>query len=210
MIAHVMRRAIAANIGPVFVACCDNEVANAVKAVGGRAIMTDPDLPSGSDRVNAALDIIDPLGQFEVVINLQGDMPTIAPALLNTLVSVMEKGADMATLAVETLDLQEITDPNVVKVVMTSEGRALYFSRAALPHGLGPVFHHLGVYAYRRKSLAKFCRLPPSPLEQRERLEQLRALEAGMQIDVAIVESAPIGVDTPEDLRRVIAILEDE
>ncbi|MGB0905870.1 MAG: 3-deoxy-manno-octulosonate cytidylyltransferase [Maricaulaceae bacterium] len=207
MIVHVMRRAQEAAIGPVIVACAEEEIKRAVEAAGGTAVLTDPALPSGTDRVKQAADKIDPSGEYDYVINVQGDMPTVDPNLLTDILDGLLEGADIATAAVETEDADEIANPNVVKAVLAQDGRALYFTRAAAPHGEGSVWHHLGVYAYRRAALNRFCALPPSPLELRERLEQLRALEAGMHIHVAKVETAPHGVDTPEDLRRAREIL---
>jgi len=216
MIVHVLRRAQEAALGPVWVACAEPSIIDAVEKACGKAVLTDPDLPSGSDRVRAAVDIIDPNKNYDCVINVQGDMPTLDPALLQGLATVLEnKGVDIATAAVETRDALEISDPNVVKAVLAMAqnddpshiARALYFSRAALPYGAKKVYHHLGVYAYRRAALDRFCDLSPSYLEQVERLEQLRALEAGMRIDVAIVKSAPHGVDTADDLERARALL---
>lgn len=211
MIVHVMERAKAANIGPVIVACSEEEVFRAVRNAGGTAVLTDPDLPSGTDRVRAAVDIIDPDGQYNCVVNVQGDLPTLDPQVISTAVQVLasEPTCDIATLAVATTDPREMSDPNVVKAVISlkteTQGRALYFTRTSAPSGGGPLYHHVGLYAYRRAALVKFCNLPVSPLEKRERLEQLRALEAGMRIDVGIIDSAPEGVDTPEDLQRARA-----
>lgn len=213
MIVHVMERAKASNLGPVVIACSELEVQIAVKHAGGQAIMTDPDLPSGTDRVRAAVDQIDPDGHYNCVINLQGDLPIFDPQILNRAVSVLAENpdCDFSTLAVATTDAREMSDPNVVKAVIAfngpvsewqEQGRALYFTRASAPSGDGPLWHHVGIYAYRRAALNRFCALPVSPLERRERLEQLRALEAGMRIDVGIIDSAPEGVDTPQDLER--------
>ncbi|MEE9347886.1 MAG: 3-deoxy-manno-octulosonate cytidylyltransferase [Robiginitomaculum sp.] len=207
MIVRVMQRAMAADIGPVYVACAEDEIKFAVERAGGVAIMTDPDLPSGTDRIRAAADIIDPDGVHEMVINVQGDLPTLDPQVIKTAAKLLEaSGADISTLVVATTDPREIADPNVVKAVISftakTQGRALYFTRASAPSGGGPVYHHVGLYAYRRAALNRFCALPPSPLEKRERLEQLRALEAGMTIAVGIIDSSPEGVDTPEDLER--------
>lgn len=208
MIVHVMERAKAANVGPVVVACAEVEIAEAVRAAGGTAVMTAPDLPSGTDRVRAAVQIIDPEGIYTCVVNVQGDLPTLDPLAVSAAVEVLSQvpQCDISTLVVATDDRREIQDPNVVKAVLAMEtksrGRALYFTRASAPSGEGSVLHHIGIYAYRRAALDRFCALPPSPLELRERLEQLRALEAGMRIDAAIIDSAPEGVDTPEDLER--------
>ena len=216
MIVHVWRRAVEAGVGPVIVACADRAVAEAVEAAGGEAVMTDPELPSGSDRVHAAAAIRDPEGRFGIVVNLQGDLPAIDPALIRaSLVPLRDPAVDIATLVVPTADPGERGNPNVVKAVMSLEegaaaGRALYFTRAAAPDGPGPVWHHIGIYAWRRPALDRFVGLPPSPLERREKLEQLRALEAGMRIDAAVVEGVPFGVDTPEDLARARALLEQD
>lgn len=220
MIVHVWRRAVAADIGPVVVACGDRAIAEAVEAAGGEAVMTDPDLPSGSDRVQAAAAIRDPDGRYGVVVNLQGDLPAIDPALIRAaLRPLREPEVDIATLAVPTDDPGERGNPNVVKAVISLAdgaavgpmvGRALYFTRAAAPSGAGPVWHHIGIYAWRRPALDRFVALPRSPLEKREKLEQLRALEAGMRIDAAIVDGVPFGVDTPEDLARARALLEQD
>lgn len=208
MIVHVMERAKAANVGPVIIACAEREVADAIRTAGGTAIMTDPDLPSGTDRVRAAVETIDPDGHYDCVVNVQGDLPTLDPLCVNAALSVLEDvtDCDIATLVVPTDNPREMSDPNVVKAVLTMEtadrGRALYFTRASAPSGDGPVYHHIGIYAYRRAALNRFCGLDVSPLEKRERLEQLRALESGMRIDARIVDSAPEGVDTPQDLER--------
>lgn len=201
MIVRVCEQAALADCGPVLVAAAEQEVADAVEAAGFHAVMTDPDLPSGSDRVWSALQAFDGEGQYDMVINLQGDMPTIDPAALSALAPALSGGADIATLTAEITDETERDDPNVVKIALADNNRALYFSRTAIPHGDGPLFHHIGVYAYRRAALERFVSLPPSPLEIRERLEQLRALEAGMRIDCAILNGEPPnGVDTPADL----------
>lgn len=210
MIVRVMQQAQAAKLGPVYIACSEPEVEAAVIKAGGQAIMTDPDLQSGTDRIRVAADIIDPDGRYDCVINVQGDLPTLDPAVIQNAASLLIKsGADLSTLAVATSDSREIADPNVVKAVISFDtettGRALYFTRASAPSGDGPVYHHVGLYAYRRESLSRFCELPPSPLEKRERLEQLRALEAGMIIAVGLIDSSPEGVDTPADLERARA-----
>ena len=213
MIVHVMERAKAANIGPVIIACAESEIAQAVKAAGGTAIMTDPKLPSGTDRVKAAIDIIDPDKNYNCVVNVQGDLPTLDPLAISAAVQILDDvpTCDIATLAVATTDKREMQDPNVVKAIISFEtktrGRALYFTRASAPTGEGQLFHHIGLYAYRRSALDRFCALPPSVLEKRERLEQLRALEAGMRIDVEVIDSAPEGVDTLEDLKRARNII---
>lgn len=211
MIVHVARRAERADIGPVAVATDADEIASAVTDAGFRAVMTRADHPSGSDRVFEALGILDPDSAHDVVVNLQGDLPLIDPAMIAAAVSALRSGdADLATLASRITDADERTNPNVVKVV-ASQGpddalRALYFTRATAPWGEGPLLHHIGIYAWKRDALARFVALPPSSLEQREKLEQLRALEHGMTIAVAQVDTVPFGVDTPEDLARARAM----
>jgi len=205
MIVQVWRRAVEAAIGEVAIACEDRAIAEAVDAVGGRAVMTRADHASGSDRIREALSILDPGENIDIVVNLQGDLPTLDPAVLRQCTELLSDPAvDIATLAAEIVDEAERTDPNVVKAVGSrisdNRMRALYFTRATAPWGEGPLYHHIGIYAYRRASLETFVGLPPSPLEQRERLEQLRALEAGMRIDVGLVDMVPIGVDTGPDL----------
>jgi len=212
MIVQVLRRAEGARLGPVVVACDDEIIATAVEKAGGRAIMTRADHQSGSDRIFEALGVIDPKGRVRIVVNVQGDLPTIAPAdIAAALVPLNDPAVDIATLAAEIHKTEERTNPNVVKVVGTpvvpGRLRALYFTRATAPAGDGPLYHHIGLYAYRRAALERFVKLPPSPLEQREKLEQLRAVEAGMRIDVAIVETVPLGVDTPQDLETARAML---
>jgi 3-deoxy-manno-octulosonate cytidylyltransferase (CMP-KDO synthetase) len=212
MIVHVWRRAIEAGLGPVVVATDESAIVAAIEAVGGIAVMTRSDHPSGSDRIFEAIERFDPEGRHDVVVNVQGDLPTIDPAAIQAAVlPLSETAVDIATIAAEITRAQERNDPNVVKPVGTPIGprlmRALYFTRATAPFGDGPLFHHIGLYAYRRRALARFVSLPPSPLERRERLEQLRALEAGMRIDIAIVDDVPLGVDTPHDLDRARAIL---
>ena len=206
MIVHVWRRAIEANIAPVIVACDHEAIFEAIRDVGGLAILTDPDLPSGSDRVYDALNYIDEAGGYNCVINLQGDMPLFAPNLLPEVVRCLRQSdADIATLAALFTDQAEAENPNKVKIALSRIAnsdlyRAHYFSRAAIPHGEAPRYHHLGIYAYRRAALERFIALPPSELEKSEKLEQLRALADGMKICVAVVDAIPIGVDTPEDL----------
>lgn len=211
MIVRCAQRAQAANLGPVYIACCETEVRDAVEAAGYKAVMTAPDLPSGTDRIKAALEHVDPEGKFQTIINVQGDLPTLDPAILKRAMALMDnESVDIGTLAVSTSDPDEINNPNVVKAVIAfaheRAGRALYFTRASAPSGDGPVYHHVGLYVYRREALQRFCALAPSPLERRERLEQLRALEAGMRIDVALIDTAPHGVDTPADLERARAV----
>jgi 3-deoxy-manno-octulosonate cytidylyltransferase (CMP-KDO synthetase) len=213
MIVHVLRRAEAAGIGRVAVATDTAEIAESVKAHGGEAVMTRPDHASGSDRVFEALGRLDPAGKAEIVVNVQGDFPTIAPEnIRDVLPPLSDPAVDIATLAAEIHTEEESSNPNVVKAVGSPLGgrrlRALYFTRATAPHGEGPRYHHIGLYAYRRAALERFVSLPPSALEQQEKLEQLRALEAGMRIDVTIVDTVPRGVDTPADLetaRRILA-----
>jgi 3-deoxy-manno-octulosonate cytidylyltransferase (CMP-KDO synthetase) len=213
MIVHVLRRAEQANIGRVAVATDTPEIAAAVKAHGGEAVMTRPEHPSGSDRIYEALCKLDPKGRAEIVINLQGDFPTISTDnIRDVLPPLADPAVDIATLAAEIRDEEEHTAPSVVKLVGSPlDGRrlrALYFTRATAPYGDGPRYHHIGLYAYRREALERYVRLPPSVLEMREKLEQLRALEAGMRIDVTIVDTVPRGVDTAADLetaRRILA-----
>jgi 3-deoxy-manno-octulosonate cytidylyltransferase (CMP-KDO synthetase) len=206
MIVRVLRQAEAAGLGPVAVAAGDPEIVAVVEQAGGRAVLTDPDLPSGSDRIYAALQALDPAGRYDVVVNLQGDLPALDPAQIRAVAAALEtSGADIATLAAEITDPDERTNPSVVKAVVAWDkdgwlGRALYFTRATAPTGDGPLFHHVGIYAYRRDALTRFVGLPPSPLEAREKLEQLRALEANMRIAVARVDSVPLSVDTLADL----------
>jgi 3-deoxy-manno-octulosonate cytidylyltransferase (CMP-KDO synthetase) len=211
MIAHVWRRAVEADAGPVFVATDSPEIADAVSKAGGRAVMTHADHASGSDRVYEALQTIDPEGRFDAVINLQGDLPTLEPRLIASCAAALGAGADIGTLAAEIADPSEAADPNVVKAIGSPLPggllRALYFTRAAAPHGPGVHYHHIGVYAYRRDALARFVALPPSPLEKRERLEQLRALEAGMSIHISVVDTVPLGVDTQADLEKAREML---
>jgi 3-deoxy-manno-octulosonate cytidylyltransferase (CMP-KDO synthetase) len=212
MVVQVMRRAEEAAIGPVVVATDSGAVAAAVEKAGGRAVLTSADHQSGSDRIFEALGIVDAEAGMRTVVNLQGDLPTIAPADIRAaLAPLADPAVDIATLAAVIRRDEERTDPNVVKVVGSpvADGRlrALYFTRATAPAGDGPLYHHIGIYAYRRAALKRFVGLPPSPLEQRERLEQLRGLEAGMRIDVQIVDSVPLGVDTPAQLETARAIL---
>ena len=212
MIVHVLRRAEAAGIGRVAVATDTAEIAAAVTAHGGQAVMTRADHPSGSDRIFEALGSLDPGGEAEVVVNLQGDFPTISPGnIRDVLAPLADSAVDIATLAAEIHTEEEASNPNVVKAVGSPIGprrlRALYFTRATAPHGDGPRYHHIGLYAYRRAALERYVRLPPSPLEQQEKLEQLRALEAGMRIDIGIVDTVPRGVDTPADLEATRQLL---
>jgi 3-deoxy-manno-octulosonate cytidylyltransferase (CMP-KDO synthetase) len=212
MIVHVWRRAMEAGIGPVVVATDEPRIVQAVEAAGGIAVLTSKDHPSGSDRIFEAVELFDPEGRHDVVVNLQGDLPTIDPAAVQAAVLPLADAAvDIGTIAAEITRAQERDDPNVVKPIATPVRpgllRALCFTRATAPWGEGPLYHHIGLYAYRRRALQRFVALPPSPLEQREKLEQLRALEALMRIDIAIVDDVPLGVDTPHDLERARAIL---
>jgi 3-deoxy-manno-octulosonate cytidylyltransferase (CMP-KDO synthetase) len=212
MIVHVMRRAEAAAVGPVVVATDSPEIEAVVQKAGGRAVMTSPNHASGSDRIFEALGKIDPASEAAIAVNVQGDLPTLQPSAIAAAVAVLaDPAVDIATPAAVITRAEERDNPAVVKVVGTPVARArlraLYFTRATAPYGEGPLYHHIGLYAFRRAALERFVKLPPSPLEQRERLEQLRALEAGMRIDVAIVDIAPLGVDTPDDLARARAML---
>ena len=212
MIVHVWRRAVEAGVGPVVVAADDERVLAVIEAEGGSAVMTQPDRQSGSDRVFEALGVVDPAAGFDIVVNFQGDLPTIdRTAVRACLIPLEDAAVDIATLAAPIVRAEDADDPNVVKAVGAEIGpgrlRALYFTRARAPWGEGALLHHIGLYAYRREALRRFVSLPPSPLERRERLEQLRALEAGMRIDVALVDVAPLGVDTPEDLERAREML---
>jgi 3-deoxy-manno-octulosonate cytidylyltransferase (CMP-KDO synthetase) len=212
MIVHVLRSAEAANIGRVAVATDTAEIADVVTSHGGEAVMTRIDHPSGSDRSYEALCKLDPDGKIEIVVNLQGDFPTIRPDNIHSVLTPLaDRAVDIATLAALIHTEEEAANPNVVKAVgaTVSPGRmrALYFTRATAPWGEGPRYHHIGLYAYRRAALQRFVELPPSPLERQEKLEQLRALEAGMRIDIAIVDTVPRGVDTPPDLETARGIL---
>jgi len=212
MIVHVARRAAEAALGRVVVATDTEAVAKAVRSHGFEAVMTRADHESGSDRIFEALTILDPAGKVETIVNVQGDLPTIDPEVIGAALRPFEdRSVDIATLGVEIVRDEEKTNPNVVKIVGSPRSatrlKALYFTRATAPWGEGPLYHHIGLYAYRRAALERFVALKPSPLERRERLEQLRALEAGMRIDAEIVQSVPLGVDTPDDLERAREIL---
>jgi len=210
MIVHVWRRATAAEVGPVVVACGDQAIADAVEMAGGRAVMTDPQQPTGSDRIHEAITQLDPGGAFDAVINVQGDLPLLDPAAVRVAFDgLADPETDIATLAAVIEDETALADTSVNKVVAgfadpTRPARALYFSKAAVPWGTGPHYEHIGLYAYRREALERFVRLPRGVLEQRERLEQLRALEAGMTISVSLIAAGRLGVqvDTPADLDR--------
>lgn len=211
MIVRVWRAAVAAGIGPVIVAAGDEAIMTAVHSAGGTAVLTDPDLPSGTDRVFAAAEKYDSTGVHDVVINLQGDLPLLDPLCLREVRQTLEtSGADIATLAARIDHAADYDNPNVVKPVIAwqedcSWGHALYFSRARVPSGTGDLYHHIGIYAFRRTALARFVSLPRSPLEQRENLEQLRALENGMTIAAGLVDKPPLSVDTPDDLAKARA-----
>jgi len=213
MIVHVWRRAVEADVGPVLVAAGEREIVRAVEAAGGQAVLTRPDHPSGSDRIFEAAGAFDPHQNHDVIVNLQGDLPMVEPgALRGVLRPLADPDVDIATLAIEILDPDERSRTSVVKAVAALGperpiARALYFTRVACPSGEGPLYHHIGIYAFRRAALARFVGLPRGLLERREKLEQLRALEAGMRIDVALVDMAPFGVDTPADLERARALL---
>jgi 3-deoxy-manno-octulosonate cytidylyltransferase (CMP-KDO synthetase) len=220
MIVRVVERVQQAGL-PLVVATDDLDIKAAVEALGVNVVMTDANCPSGSDRIYQAILTLDPQGTYDVVVNVQGDMPTLDPRIITAALELLKNPAvDIATLAARITDEDEKTDPAVVKVVVSGElqvvsknstatqnlqlttGRALYFSRATIPHGAETLYHHIGIYAYKRESLKRFVSLPPSPLEKAEKLEQLRALEAGMRIDVAVVDTVPLGVDTQEGLEK--------
>ena len=214
MILHVLRRAQAAEIGPVVVATDSADIAAIVDKAGGQAVLTRTDHASGSDRIFEALGKVDSVRRAKIIVNVQGDLPTLSPAdIAASLRPLADDAVDIATLAAEIKVAAERDNPNVVKVVGTpvtpTRLRALYFTRATAPAGDGPLYHHIGLYAFRRAALERFVELPPSLLECREKLEQLRALEAGMRIDVTIVDTVPLGVDTPDDLERARAVLTD-
>ncbi len=215
MIVHVLRRAEAAACGPVYVACDGDDIADVVTEAGGHAILTDPELPSGTDRVHAALQQIDPKEQHDIVINIQGDLPLLEPQAVQDVLLPFRRKKDVAisTLVSPITDDAEATDPHVVKAVITWDydgelGRALYFTRATAPWGEGPLWHHIGLYAYTREALTTFTQLPTSLLERREKLEQLRALEHNMHLAVVKVDHIPLGVDTAEDLEKARTLYE--
>lgn len=221
MIVHVWERVVAAigSVDQVIVAAGDAEIVDVMQSVGGRVVLTDPDLPSGSDRVFRAIQEIEKQDgiTLEHVINVQGDLPTLAPELVKKTADLLQDGSDMASLVAEIKDPREIDNPNVVKAIVSWDeastkqekvGRGLYFTRAAAPSGDGPYYHHIGIYGYQRDALEKFVNLPPSTLEKREKLEQLRALEDGMTIRLACVDTIPLGVDTQEDLEKARKILQ--
>lgn len=215
MIVRVWRQAVAAEVGPVVVAAAEREIAEAVEHAGGRAVLTAPGLPSGSDRVFEALKVIDAHETYDTVVNLQGDLPALNPAYVRAVTEVLAPtGADIATLAAEIDNEADYDNTSVVKPVVSWDttgmrGRALYFTRARAPAGDGPLYHHIGIYAFTRAALSRFVKLEPSPLEKREKLEQLRALEAGMRIAVGRVPHVPLSVDTPEDLAKARKLLSE-
>jgi 3-deoxy-manno-octulosonate cytidylyltransferase (CMP-KDO synthetase) len=214
MIAHVWRRGMEADIGPVIVACGDQQIVDVIQDHGGRAVLTDPTLPTGSDRAHAALRIADPHDTHDVVVVLQGDLPTIDPLTVRATLRPLRRDMDVsiATLATEIDDPLELQAPQVVKIALAikpgdSVGRAIYFSRAVIPAGAGKHYHHVGMYTYRREALARYVGLPRGVLERRENLEQLRAIEFGMRIDAAVIDTEPLGVDTLADLERARELL---
>lgn len=215
MILHVWERAVAADVGPVVVACGDAEIADVVSKEGGKTVMTPPDLLTGSDRVYAAACLFDPRGSHSILVNLQGDLPTLDPRILKEVLVPLQEDptVDMATPVTLIEDLEEYHTPSVVKVALSlrkghSWGKAFYFSRSPIPSGPGPWYHHIGIYAYRRPALGQFVSLPQTLLEKQEKLEQLRGLEHGLSIAGIVVETkAPFGVDTPDDLEKARAIL---
>jgi 3-deoxy-manno-octulosonate cytidylyltransferase (CMP-KDO synthetase) len=213
MIVHVWRRAVEADCGPVLVACAEQALVDAVAAAGGRAVLTDPGHHTGSDRIAEAIARFDPDRRYDVVINVQGDLPTIDPAAIRaSLLALEDPAVDIGTLVAEIKDEEDRMNPNVVKCVVgfppgRRVARALYFSRATVPARQGPHYHHIGLYAYRRAALERFVKLPPGVLQQRESLEQLRALENGMRIDAVLVDTVPLGVDTAAELARARELL---
>ncbi len=213
MIVQVLHRAREADLGPVVVATDSQDVAEAVRAAGGTAQMTAAHHPSGSDRIHEAVTRLDPDGRHDLIVNVQGDLPLIAPRAIRAVLEVMDPPeVALGTLVAPITREEERTAASVVKMVGTEHApgrfRCLYFTRATAPWGEGPLWHHIGLYAWRREALSRFVGLPPSPLEQREKLEQLRALEDGMRVDAAVVDDIPLGVDTPEDLARARALWE--
>ena len=220
LIVHVWERVVAAigSVDQVIVAAGDAEIVDVMQSAGGRVVLTDQDLPSGSDRVFRAIQEIEKQDgiTLEHIINVQGDLPTLAPEIVKKTADLLQDGSDMASLVAEIIDPREIDNPNVVKAIVSWDaastkqekvGRGLYFTRAAAPSGDGPYYHHIGIYGYQRDALEKFVNLPPSTLEKREKLEQLRALEEGMTIRLACVDTIPLGIDTQEDLDKARKIL---
>ena len=208
MIVRVWQIAVNANLGRVIVASGDTEISKAIQNEGGEAILTDPALPSGSDRIFAALEKADPSKKHDIIINLQGDLPLLERSTITAAYDLMENDqVDIGTVAAKITIPEEKLSPSIVKAIVAWNndgitGRALYFTRAPAPTGDGPMYHHIGLYTYKRHALERFVKLPISPLEQQEKLEQLRALENGMRIDIALVDTVPFGVDTPEDLEK--------
>ena len=208
MIVRVWQIAVDANIGRVIVASGDTEISKAIQNEGGEAILTDPALPSGSDRIFAALEKADPSKKHDIIINLQGDLPLLERSTITAAYNLMDNDqVDIGTVAAKIISSEEKLSPSIVKAIVAFNndgitGRALYFTRAPAPTGDGPMYHHIGLYTYKRHALERFVKLPISPLEQQEKLEQLRALENGMRIDIALVDTVPFGVDTPEDLEK--------
>ena len=212
MIVHVWRRAMQADLGPVVVATDHADIAAVVARAGGNAVITRGDHPSGTDRIAEALGQVDPRGEHETIVNFQGDLPTVAPRVVRATAALLDDPAvDIGTAVAVIAEAREAAAASVVKMIGTQVGaarfRALYFTRAQAPWGDGPLYHHIGLYVWRRAALERFVRLPPSVLETRERLEQLRALEAGMRVDAALVDDVPLGVDTAEDLQRARDLL---
>ncbi len=213
MIVHCLARALEADIGPVLVAAGDVEIADAVREAGGQAVMTDPNLPSGSDRVWAAVQEFDPEGRFDVLVNMQGDLPALDPQVLRALAAPLaDPEIDIATSVSVIEDEEDRHNPNVVKAIVgfrpgARQARALAFTRATAPWGPGDHYYHFGIYAFRRAALARFVTLPKGVLEARENLEQMRALEDGMRIEAVLFDTAPLTVDAPEDLPPVLEAL---
>ncbi len=213
MIVHCVRRAEEADIGPVWVAAGDREIADAVEAAGGQAVMTDPAHPSGSDRIWEAVEKIDPGGAFDVVVNMQGDLPAMEPGILRAVTAPLsDPDVDIGTSVAVITDEEDAVNPNVVKTIVgfpdgARQARALAFTRATAPAGPGPLYYHFGIYTFRRSALQRFVSLPPGVLEQREKLEQMRALEAGMRIEAVLIDTIPLTVDSPEDLEPVLEVL---
>ena len=213
MIVHVWKRACQSEAGPVIVACGEIEIKETIEKYGGKAILTDPNLPSGSDRVWSAAEIYDPNGKFDIIVNVQGDQPTLDPKHISrTIDALRDSNSNMSTLITPINNQDEVNDPSVIKVAIdfqenTNVATALYFSRNPIPYGEGPLYHHVGIYGFTRTSLKKFVSIKPSELEKRERLEQLRALTNGFKISAYLVDHSPPSVDTPEDLERVRMIL---
>jgi 3-deoxy-manno-octulosonate cytidylyltransferase (CMP-KDO synthetase) len=219
MIVHVWRRAVEAAIGPVVVASDDSSIVAAIRKVGGEAVLTRSDHPNGSSRIHEAAGLVDPQCQFDVIVNVQGDLPTIEPSAVRAAFQPLaDPSVDIGTIAAFIETEADRLNENIVKIVGSPKRiagvpsdrhlRALYFTRATAPWGGGPLYHHIGLYAYRRAALDRYVALPPSPLEMREKLEQLRALEAGMRIDVEVVDAVPLGVDTPAELERARLLLD--